>query len=344
MRDFLTCLASPDGHRVAFSYKKSWFDPDLLTAGLLGRAATIVFCEPTGDPSDRRFSFLAVRHAEICRLVPTRADDLLPGSAITVEFLLRALVAARDSDLPDLRRQWNQTLGSHPKRPRPRDAKDAGESCFVFASEQLPESEGALVQQDCWRTLSVALGDCGTLNGAFFFRVSPMLKPGSRKSLKVESVGALAQVYQLRTSEEYEVPLEAYSASGKVPYSQAIAATASSDVLAVQALTQSSAGRASEAVLVVRASEVYRPQIGTVIVAGRDDFSHQVPRVEIAAQVTRNNWVAGLLVVFIALGVFAGGLSKGALGTGNWSYLINVAGSLLAAGLTVLAIGRGIKK
>jgi hypothetical protein len=71
-RDFLTCLASPAGHRVAFSYRKSWFQPELLSTDLTGRTATIVFSEPNAAKTE--FSFLAVRHVVITELTAARAD------------------------------------------------------------------------------------------------------------------------------------------------------------------------------------------------------------------------------------------------------------------------------
>jgi hypothetical protein len=91
-------------------------------------------------------------------------------------------------------------------------------------------------------------------------------------------------------SAEYELPLETYSASGSIPYSQAIQATSSSDSLTVQAVTQKAAGRSSEAALVIRSGEVFRPEIGTIIIQGSQGLEHKVPRVEIAARVTRNPW------------------------------------------------------
>jgi len=347
MRDFLTCLASPNGHRVAFSYRKTWIAPALLEQGLVGREATIVFCDRPSRRA-RAFSFLGVRHATLTRLIPSETSDVLPESAVIVEFRLGPLLAARDADLPQLRERWQQTIGMSHDRPRPGGVRSAARPRFVFESEALAESDGAVTQQESWRSLSVALGNCATLSDAFFFRVGAMRKPGGRpgegKAVTVGSAGELSQVYELRTSGQYELPLEAYARSGRVPYSDAISATPSSSTLAVVAVTQSTAGRASEAVIVIQASEVYRPQVGTVIVAGQGEYANRVPRVEIAARVTRNNWIAAALVLLIALGVFASGIAPDWLGTGDWSYVINAVGSLIAAAVTVVAIGRGISK
>jgi hypothetical protein len=340
-RDFLTCLASPDGQRVAFSYKKSWFEPAVLSQNLAGRRATIVFCQPVVAAS---FSFIAVRHARISRLVPDNPLGLRDSTAITIEFVLSALVAAADQELPDLRRRWDEQIGSLANRPRPSDAPDDAKSRFVLETASLTESPGPVSQEDSWRTLSVALGECSSLSKAFFFRVGPIRKPGTNKPVKLSAAGALEQLYELGASAEYELPLDAYSASGATPYTEAITATSSSDNLTVQALTQSSAGRASQAVLVIRTGEVFRQEIATVIVAGAKGLEHEVPRVQIAARITRNRLIVVALTMTLALSVFAAGMAKGTFGLSDtFSYVVNVLGSLLAAALAVLAIGKGVK-
>lgn len=357
-RDFLTCLASPDGHRVAFSYQKRWFDPALLQ-GLVGRDAVIVFSEPD---SHRPFSFLAVRHITIRALVPAGTQNLLQSTAITVEFTLGRLVGVDDRQLARRRTQWQDAIKGVPGHP----GSSASPQRFVFEVPGLAENQ-EIDQATSWRTLSVALGDCPTLHDAFFFRVSPIRRPPPRtvfrdptthrpvgaappqpveaEKVTIESFGALSQVYQLATSTDYELPLDAYSPSGDIPYSQAIATTSSSDSLTVQAVTQSAAGRASQAVLVIRTGEVFRREIGTVIISGAPTFEHRVPRVEIAAEVSRNMLVVIALAVGIAVSVFAAGLAKGTLGASDGlSYTINIVGSISAALLTLFAIGRGVTK
>jgi hypothetical protein len=358
-RDFLTCLASPDGHRVAFSYQKCWFDPALLE-GLVGRGAVIVFSEPA--PRQAPVSFLAVRHVTISALVPARTEKLLPSTTITVEFTLGRLVGVDDQELGHRCTQWQSAINGVPGHPGSSDSPQR----FVFEVPKLAENR-EIDQATSWRTLSVALGDCPTLHDAFFFRVSPIRRPPPRtvfrdptttrsvgspppepveaETVAIESFGALSQVYALATSTDYELPLDAYSPSGDVPYSQAIATTSSSDSLTVQAVTQSAAGRASQAVLVIRTGEVFRREIGTVIISGAPTFEHRVPRVEIAAEISRNILVVVALAVGIALSVFAAGLAKGTFGAGKGlSYTINIVGSLSAAVLTLLAIGRGVTK
>lgn len=358
-RDFLTCLASPDGHRVAFSYKKHWFDPALLQ-GLVGREAVIVFSEPHAHQS--RFSFLAVRHVTIRSLVPASTQTLLQSTAITVEFILGRLVGVDDDELTRRRPQWQNAITGVPGHPGSSAAPDR----FVFEVPELGENRD-IDPATSWRTLSVALGGCQTLRDAFFFRVGTVRRPPPRtvfrdptthlpvggappqpveaETVTIESFGALSQVYQLATSTDYELPLDAYSPSGDVPYSQAIATTSSSDSLTVQAVTQSAAGRASQAVLVIRTGEVFRPEIGTVIICGAPSFEHRVPRVEIAAEVSRNMLMVAAITVGIAVSVFAAGLAKGTFGASEGlSYAINIVGSLSAALLALLAIGRGVTK
>jgi hypothetical protein len=280
-------------------------------------------------------------------------EDLRPTTAITVEFQLGRLVRARDTELPRLQEEWDNRLHVQEPHPRPGAASDET-SCFVLAAPPLIESGVGTEEDESWRTLSVALGGCRSLKGAFFFRVGAMRRPAVPPRLSAEflassppraiQIGELSQVYKLSISTDYELPLAAYSASGATPYSQAIATSSSSSSLTVQAVTQQSAGRASAAVLVIRTGEVFRPEIGTVIIEGATGFEHDVPRVEIAARVTRNNLVAIVLVVAIAVFLFLGGLAKGAFGLSDTgSYAINAGGSVLAALLTVVAIGRGIK-
>lgn len=340
-RDFLTCLASPSGHHVAFSYKKSWFGGGLLDGELAGRAATIVFCDVGGSPPE--FDYVALRHVVILETVPAATDRLQPDAVIAVVFQLGRLVAV-DGDLDELRAGWNATLGVLDHRPRPRGHPQEQLATFVFEHPALAESPTAVDERQSWRALAEHLGGCPSLDKAFFFRIDGVRKPsdgGSGAPLPREAVGSLHNVYPLRPSSEYEVALDAYSKSGENPYSQAIAATSSSDKLAVQAITQSSAGRASQAVLVLRAGEVQRSQVATLIIQGAERFEHLVPRVELAARIEPNRLLAIGLMILIAIGVVLGGLPKGALGLADPAlYAVKLAGGLLVGAVTLFALGR----
>jgi hypothetical protein len=163
----------------------------------------------------------------------------------------------------------------------------------------------------------------------------------SETALKPERAGSLRNVYPLRPGCEYEVALDAYSSSGTTPYSDAIAPTSSSDRLTVQAVTQGSAGRASQAILVVRAGDVYRPQVATLIIHGAAGFEHLVPRVELTARIKPNLFLALVLLVVIAVGVVLGGLPSGAFGVGDpVLYGIKILGGVIVGGATVVAMGR----
>lgn len=341
-RDFLTCLASPEGHRVAFSYRKRWFHGNLLATKLVDLPATTVFCDAANQNSD--FEFLAFRHGRIVELVPASTGDLLDDSAITVVFELGRLVAATDGDMADLRSGWNRTLGALDHRPRPSGHPDQDKAAFVFQHPTLEESKADPTQRDSWRTLSEELGTCMTLADAFFFRVDGARRSsgtGTGTALTTERAGSLHNVYPLAPSAEYEIALEAYSRSGKTPYSEAIAATSSSDTLTVQAITQSSAGRATQAVLIVRAGEVYRPQIATLIINGAPKFEHLVPRVELATRIKPRVWLAALLIGVIAIGVVLGGLPKEAFGLADPPlYVLKAFGGLIVGGATLFALGR----
>lgn len=341
-RDFLTCIASPEGHRVAFSYRKDWFAKDLLGAGLVGRKAVIVFCDARAPSSE--FDFLAVRHVCIDELVPASPVGLRGGSAITVVFSLNALVAVTDAEVPTLRAGWQESLGGLDHRPRPSEHPNKDNASFVFEHPSLAESAGKPNPRDSWRVLSEELGECTTLADAFFFRVGALRRAGADPThggLATETLGALRSVYPLTPSSEYELPMDAYSRSGKTPYSVAIDPTSSSEQLTVQAITQSSAGRASEAVLVLRAGEVKRAQIATLIIQGGEGFEHRVPRVELATRIKPNLWLAALLAAVIAIGVVLGGLPKDALGLSeSVLYGVKIIGGLIVGGSTLLAVGR----
>jgi hypothetical protein len=342
MRDFLTCLASPDAHRVAFSYQKAWFAEDLLSAGLAEREAIIVFCDAKTPHSE--FDFLAVRHVLIEELVPPSTIGLRDDTAITVVFRLNSLTAVSDAELPALRASWNAALGGLDHRPRPKEHPEGNKALFVFEHPGLDEAARESDPKQAWRVLSEELGKCTTLENAFFFRVGELRPAGigsDGDAMASEKVGSLRHVYSLRPSSEYELPMDAYSKSGKTPYSEAIAVTASSDQLAVQAITQSGAGRASEAVLVLRAGEVKRAQIATLIIHGAEDFEHLVPRVELATRIKPNLWLAALLMAVIAVGVVLGGLPKDALGVSEpVLYGLKALGGLIVGAATLLALGR----
>lgn len=337
MRDFLTCLASPDGHRVAFSYRRGWFDQQLLPQ-LAGREAVIVFCD--AEHKFGEFVFLPVRHVQIEELVPDSTD----AAWITVVFRLGSLVAVTDAQMDDLMQSWQSSFTSVDYRPRPTGHPDEARALFVFEHPELAEATDSPEPKDSWRVLSERLGKCTTLEKAFFFRVgelrSASAKPGA-PALATEQVGSLRHVYPLKPSDEYELPMDAYSRSGKVSYSDAIQATSSSEQLTVQAITQSSAGRASEAVLVLRAGEVKRAQLATLVIQGAEGFEHVVPRVEIATRVKPNLRLAAMLMVLIAGGVLLSGLSKGALGLPEGLiYGLKALGGLVVGGVTLWAVGR----
>lgn len=341
-RDFLTCLASPDGHRVSFSYQKSWFANDLLGTRLIGRTAVIVFCEARAPRSE--FDFLAVRHACIDELVPSSLDGLRAASAITVVFRLGSLIAVTDAEMVALQVAWKASLASVEHRPRPADHADQDKALFVFEHPKLAEAAGQPDQARSWRVLSEELGKTATLEKAFFFRVGALRDASAAAphgSLQTEERGTLRHVYPLQPSSEYELPMDAYSKSGKTPYSDAIAVASSSEQLTVQAITQSSAGRASQAVLVLRAGEVKRAQVATLIIQGADGFEHLVPRVELATRIKPNLGLAVLLSVVIAFGVVLGGLPKDALGLqDSVLYPLKAVGGLIVGGATLLALGR----
>jgi hypothetical protein len=340
-RDFLTCLASPDGHRVAFSYQKSWIADGLQGAELAGREAVIVFCDAKAPTAE--FDFLAVRHVEIEQVVPPPTSDLQKDTAITVVFRLGSLVAVTDAQLPELRASWNESLGVLDHRPRPAKHADKDAAIFVFEHEALAEADGPPDQMRCWQLLSQELGECASLKSAFFFRVGAMRAAGALEeaALETESVGSLERVYPLRPSTEYELPIDAYSKSGKTPYSDAIAVTSSSEQLTVQAITQSSAGRASQAVLLLRAGEIKRAQIATLIIEGADQFKFLVPRVELATRIKPNLRLAALLMVVIAIGVVVGGLPADALGLPDGAlYGVKALGGVIVGGATLFALGR----
>ena len=337
-RDFLTCLASPDGHRVAFSYQKGWFAPGLLDTPLAGRDGVIVFCDAP-DPT-AEFDFLAVRRVHVEQLVPASPAGLRDSSAITVAFRLGVLVQVTDAELPNLLKAWNASLRAVEHRPRPLAHAQAAAALFVFEHPALAEVQGMPDYDGSWRVLSEQLGKCTSLRDAFFFRVGALREAGGGE-LQAEDHGALHGVYPLRPSGEYELPMAAYSKSGKTPYSEAIAVASSSEQLTIQAITQSSAGRASEAVLVVRAGEVKRAQIATLIISGAKGFEYLVPRVEIATRIKPNLALAAALVVAIAVGVVLGGLPKDALGLTELPlYALKLTGGLIVGVSMLLALGR----
>jgi hypothetical protein len=106
-------------------------------------------------------------------------------------------------------------------------------------------------------------------------------------------------------------------------------------------VTQSSAGRASEAVLVLRAGEVKRAQIATLIIQGAKGFEHLVPRVEIATQIKPKIWLAVVLTFAIAIGVVLGGLANDAFGLPQGVvYVLNGLGGLTVGLVTLFALGR----
>lgn len=340
MRDFLTCVASPDGHRVAFSYQRAWFPEKLLAAGLDGRPAVIVFCDAETPTSD--FHFISLRHVTIEELVPAAPRNVPGNTAITLVFRLGSFVAASDGTMEELQTSWQQSLGELDYRPRPKDHPEAEKALFVFEHPELEEAPGEPDPKESWRVLSTALGRCGTLEDAFFFRVGSLRAAKEGQALNSAAVGSLAHVYPLTPSSEYELPMDAYSKSGKTPYSDAIAVASSSpEQLSVQAVTQSSAGRASEAVLVLRAGEVKRAQIATLIIQGAKGFEHLVPRVEIATQIKPKMWLAVLLTLVIAIGVVLGGLPTDAFGLPQGVvYVLKGLGGLIVGLVTLIALGR----
>ena len=116
--DFLTCLASPNGHRVTFSYKREWLTDEVYGTALIGRRALVIFCEPDDVAGDMQF--LPFRWADIISFGPeeiVKRQLAEPDTRLAMTFKLDRFVYASPQTIEELTMQATTALRRLAVRP-----------------------------------------------------------------------------------------------------------------------------------------------------------------------------------------------------------------------------------
>lgn len=308
-RDFLSCLASPEGHVVSFSYRKRWFDPAVLARGsaLKGRAAVIVFC--SRPHPDEPVRYLPLRHVAIRALRPQEAVDndlVTDDTHIAVDFTLGPYVNVADTTLKDLEEQWQQWIGNATELP---PAPSIDSARWVFEADNFPEGEPLEDQLTPWQTLSTRLARFPALADSYFFRVASVEGRTSGRGGRQVAVepGSTPPRYALRTLDEYTIGLDAYSQGGK-SFSDVLDVRTSDLLTATEPVT-STVGQATQLQIFVRTGAVQAAQTAVVVLRGSEGCEDEAPRVALVARVKPRRLLVVVLLLLVAVGVAMAGFN-----------------------------------
>lgn len=334
-RDFLTCVAAPEGYRMSFAYKSRWIAPPLRVADLSGRPGLIVFCDaPKTHPDE--LDFVAFRHVLLDDLRPAELLDPPRYTAETylgVFFTLGPYVHASPHRLEQLLEGWNRALRRLPHRPRPHSC-DTDETRFMFEHASLPEDDAAVGQAVSWRTLSEDLARRGSLDGSFFFRAIDIQAAGDGRP-----VPAKDNVDVLNTRGEYILSLDAHTRTG-TPFADAIETVVSSDRLFAENPRTAPLAMSEGVQLWLTAGATTRSVNTTLIVRGREHFADKAPRLELAIRVKPRYAVNILLILLIAIGAVLAGISTRDLGLGDTAWVVKAVGGGMVGAAVFYAQGR----
>ena len=335
-RDFLTCVAAPEGYRMTFAYKSRWISESLRRGTLDGRAGVVVFCDaPPDDPDE--FGFVAFRHVTLVGLRPAEllvdpplyTDDTYLG----VEFTLGPYVRASPLGLAGLLRGWERQLRPLAHRPRPLH-KETTDTRFMFEHVGLAEDDARVGQAISWRTLSEDLARRPSLDESFFFRVIDIKPVGGDAPVPAE-----AHVDELQTRGSYVLSLDAHTRTGK-PFADAIETVVTTDRLFAENPRTAPLATSEGVRVFITAGPTTRRLDTTLVVRGREAFADTAPRLELAIRVKPRYALNVVLIVLIAVGAVLAGMSTKDLGLGNTAWALKLAGGVLVSGAVLFAQGR----
>jgi hypothetical protein len=334
-RDFLTCVAAPEGYEMSFAYKARWIAPPLRDANLSGRPGLILFCDASRTRPNE-LDFVAFRRVVLDSLRPAELLDpprYTGETYLGVVFTLGPYVHASPHALDDLLRGWDQALRDLPHRPRPH-AHETDETRFMFEHAGLSEDDAAISQAISWRTLSADLARRESLTDSFFFRVIDIRAAGAN-----EPVPAVDNSDVLDTRGEYILSLDAHTQTG-TPFADAIETVVASDRLFAENPRTAPLAMSEGVQVWLTAGATTRSVNTTLIVRGRDDFADKAPRLELAIRVRPRYWVNVLLILLIAIGAVLAGISTKDLGLGDVAWAFKAVGGALVGAAVFYAQGR----
>lgn len=309
--DFLTCLASPNGHRVTFSYKREWLADDVYRADLVDRRALVIFCE--SDENAKDMWFLPLRWATIRSFGPdeiVKEDLAQPETRLALTFELDRFVYASPDTIDALTEKTTTTLRKLAIRPYRRGDGGASSKWAIF--DRFTESGTKVKPQTAWPAHAQKLSRQNSLKEALLFQVScPQFRWfGQTKELRIESDELLGSAYKLRARRQYKLDVSFYLRQGDDP-KDLVRADVSSDRIRRTAPITASLGEETVATIFFSSEALASDELATVTVQGPENLpSTSTPTVAFIVRV-RPTWgtmiVGGALIV---AGVFFGGLSE----------------------------------
>lgn len=334
-RDFLTCVAAPEGYQVSFAYKSRWIAPPLRAASLLGRPGLIVFCDaPKARPDE--LDFVAFRHVVLDSLRPAELLDpprYTEETYLGVVFRLGPYVCASPHRLDNLLGGWDHALRELPHRPRPQ-THETDQTQFMFEHPGLLEDDAAVGQAVSWRTLSEDLARRESLAGSFFFRVIDIREAGADGP-----VSAKDNANVVETRGEYILSLDAHTRTG-TPFADAIETVVATDRLFAENPRTAPLAMSEGVQVWLTAGATTRSVNTTLIVRGRDDFTDKAPRLELAIRIRPRYWVNAVLILLIAFGAVLAGISTKDLGLGDAAWVLKAVGGAILGAAVFYAQGR----
>jgi hypothetical protein len=348
IRDFLTCLASPNGHRQTFSYERKWIADEVLDWADRGekRKALVVFCEPDGDD----FRFLPLRWVEVIDLGPeeiVRRRLAVESTHLSVRFRLDQFVAAEPGTAQTLADQVTEHVRLWEQRPFPRPQGNPKSTWLRFGDVSVTSAAGD--QETAWLSHAELLSGCPTLDSSTIFRVSrPQTHRliGGTKEVAIKDHTLLGDTYPFRDRRQYRLDVSFFLREGADPKDLVTATVSSEAVGHTQPITVGM-GRVARATIFFAAKSLAGEEIATVAVEGIEtDVLKYSPRVAFVGRFRPRYPLILLGLLIIAIGVFVASLSSDDWArltkhlAFHWIVLIKAAGAALVILGTFIAFRR----
>lgn len=316
LADLLNCLAYPEGHTAAFSYRYKWIEDgvayrikDSSSGSTL--AGLVVYCALQPDTTE--FSYYPVRHVNIVGIEPRElleagSKDADSHFSIQLELGRYIRISPRDRDQQWV--AWSQWLSNQSARPLPQNHPNKDSARFVFQASGFAERNDTVDQETSWTEVINKLAEKPALKDCCFFRIGEVReKKASGKKLQVQRDPGLGSLYSLQSPGEFLIDLRWHRPGIEVPKAN----VATTSVSVVGPITRNF-GRQTRGKLLLKVGRVYEAET----VALEFTYSSATPGSEsptprLLFLVRPAGWVLRIVIALLALGSLLTGMTKEAV-------------------------------